>query len=72
MAEYKRESKLYTVIHEVYSTDRYVYGSTLVRADSKEDAMNKLNDYLRTKPDGVYTALLCKSIESVFETNVLE
>jgi hypothetical protein len=34
--------------------------------------MKKLNDYLETKPDGVYTTLPCEDIKYVWELKVLE
>lgn len=63
---------LYKIMHEHYATDRYQFGTTIVSASSKEEAMKKLNDYLETKPDGVYTALPCKDIKYVLELKVLE
>jgi hypothetical protein len=48
------------------------FGTTIVSASSKEEAMKKLNDYLETKPDGVYTSLPCKDIKYVWELKVLE
>jgi hypothetical protein len=63
---------LYKIFHEHYATDRYQYGTTIVSASSKEEAMKKLNDYLSTKPDGVYTALPCKDINDVHVLKVLE
>ena len=63
---------LYTVIHEQFATDRYELGNTIVSASSKEEAMKKLNDYLSTGPDGVYTGLPCKDINHVWPLSVLE
>jgi hypothetical protein len=63
---------LYKILHEHYATDRYQYRTTIVAASSKEEAMEKLNDYLFTKPDGVYTALPCKNIDDVSILKVLE
>ena len=63
---------LYKIMHEHYATDRYQFGTTIVSASSKEEAMKKLNDYLETKPDGVYTALPCEDIKRVWELKVLE
>jgi hypothetical protein len=63
---------LYKILHEHYATDRYQYSTTIVSASSKEEAMKKLNDYLSTKPDGVYTALPCKDINDVHVLKVLE
>lgn len=63
---------LYKIMHEHYATDRYQFGTTIVSASSKEEAMKKLNDYLETKPNGVYTALPCEDIKHVWELKVLE
>lgn len=63
---------LYKIMHQHYATDRYQYGTTIVSASSKEEAMKKLNEYLETKPDGVYTALPCENIKDVWELEVLE
>ena len=62
----------YKIKHEHYATDRYQYGTTIVSASNKEEAMKKLKEYLETKPDGVYTALPCEDIKYVWELKVLE
>lgn len=62
---------VYGIHHKQFCTDRYEYGTTLVAAKSKQEAMNKLNDYLATKPDGHYTAMPCESIEDVHHTKIL-
>ncbi len=71
MSQLKKHTKLFQVIHPHFSTDRYESGITIVEADSKEEAMQKLNDYLFTKPDGVYTDEPCKKIEYVSELQYL-
>lgn len=63
---------LYKIMHKHYAADRHQYGTTIVSASSKEEAMNKLNEYLETKPDGVYTALPCNDIKNVWALKVLE
>jgi hypothetical protein len=63
---------LYTILHEQYVTDRYQYGTTIVSASDKNEAMKKLNDYLSTNPDGGYTALPCKDINHIWKVRVLK
>ena len=62
---------MFRVIHRQYATYHYEYGSTTVKANSKEEAFNILNKYLETKPNGAYTALPCESIDDVYELHVL-
>lgn len=62
----------FRVSHQKYCTDHYELGSTIVKAESKEEAMEKLNKYLATYPDGGYTALPCEKIEYVNELTYLE
>ena len=66
-----KQAGLYDVRHEHYCTDRYEMGSTIVKAKTKKEAMDKLNAYLETKPQGVYTPLLCTSMDNVYELTVL-
>lgn len=62
---------MFRVYHRQFATDRYEYGFTIVRATSKEEALNILNLYLETKPNGAYTSLPCESINNVYEFYVL-
>lgn len=62
---------LWRVRHEHYCTDRYSRQDTIVKADSAQEAMDKLNAYLDTKPDGGYTALKCESINDVYPFSAL-
>ncbi len=62
---------MYSIVHKQFATDRFVFGTTIVEADSKENAMKKLNDYLSTKPDGFYTNEPCEKIEYVSELKYL-
>lgn len=66
------QSKLWNVFHEHYATDRYELGTTVVMAKSAEEARNKLNAWLATKPDGVYTSLDCTSVSNVHQLTALE
>lgn len=63
---------LYEVIHQKYATDRFAWGTTIVSANSKEEAMNKLNDYLSTYPDGGYTSLPCRNVNEINLLTVLK
>jgi len=62
---------MFRVYHRQFATDHYESGFTIVRATSKEEALNILNSYLETKPNGAYTALPCESINNVYEFHVL-
>jgi hypothetical protein len=62
---------LFMVMHNHFCTDHYETHSTIVEANSKLGAMTKLNLYLDTKPDGVYTPEKCKSIKDVHTLKVL-
>jgi hypothetical protein len=62
---------LYRIFHNKFATDKFELGSTIVKASSKEEAMNILNNYLSTNPDGAYTSEPCKSIEDVVSLKVL-
>lgn len=59
------------VLHKKYATDRYQLGETTVIAATPEEAMSKLNAYLITQPDGIYTDLLCESVSNVSQLKVL-
>lgn len=72
MAQFIKEEGMYKIIHQHFATDRYEYGETIVKATSKQEAMDKLNDHLSTKPNGVYTALPCKSVKDVYNLKVLQ
>lgn len=61
----------YNVVHEQYATDHFTYGTTIVEASSKEEAMEKLNSFLATNPFGVYTPLPCTSIKHVTPLKVI-
>lgn len=61
----------YAVIHRHYATDHYEYGRTIVKASSKQDAMDKLNEWISTNPYGVYTPKPCEDISKVYELNAL-
>lgn len=67
----KTEPFLYKVHHEQYATDRYVLGETIVKAESKQAAMDRLNEYLATKPHGAFTGLPCTDIKHVHELTVV-
>ena len=69
---FRKSPSLFAVYHQHFATDRYVTGSTIVSASSKEEAMDKLNMYLDTKPNGAYTAEKCLSIKDIYELNVLD
>lgn len=63
---------LFQVVHEQYATDRYSYGMTVVKASSEQDAFDKLNAYLETKPDGHYTAKPCPNVSYVSPLKVYD
>ncbi len=65
------KGNMYSVTHKQFATDRFEFGTTIVEADSKENAMKKLNEYLATEPDGVYTSKPCDKIEYVSELEYL-
>lgn len=68
---YVGTSGIYKVYHKHFCTDHYESHPTLVKASSEQEAMDILNEYLSTKPDGVYTADPCKSVEDVYEVEIL-
>lgn len=66
--EFIEHNSLYVVRHEKYeSGGRWELGETIVEAKSRQDAMDKLNTYLATNPDGVYTSELCEDVDDVSE-----
>lgn len=67
-----QEKKLYSIFHFKYGTDNLYSGETLVRGYSKQDAMDKLNNFLKTKPYDNYTPELCKSINDVHDAEILD
>lgn len=67
----KKLDNFFSVRHEHYCTDRYAMGETIVKAETPEEAMTKLNDYLKTEPHGAYTPLPCKSIKDVYPLSYL-
>ena len=64
--------KLFKVIHRQFVTDHYEFGDTIVSANSKQEAMDKLNNYLSTKPHDIYTAEPCQDIGDVYELQILK
>lgn len=62
---------IYNVRHDHFATDRYESGITVVKASSKQEAMDILNEYLSTNPDGGYTARPCISVKDVYDFEVL-
>ena len=61
----KQSNNLFTVIHEGFATDKIVTIKTVVEAESREKAMQKLNEWLAKKPHGEYTDFPCESVEHV-------
>ncbi len=72
MVQFIEEEGMYKIMHQYFVTDRYEYGETIVKATSKQDAMDKLNEHLLSKPNGIYTPLPCKSIKDVYNLKVLQ
>ena len=68
----KKHDQLFSIWHKQFRTDHYEYGLTNVKADSKEEAFNKLNNYLATYPDGGYTAMPCEDVKYVHELTYIE
>ena len=62
---------IFNIRHEHFATDRYESGITVVKASSKQEAMDILNEYLSTNPDGGYTARPCRSVKDVYDFEVL-
>jgi hypothetical protein len=69
--KFSKSNTLFSVIHRKFATDRYEYGTTIVEAVSAEEAMEKLNAYLATKPDGNYTAMPCETLDDVSQLSYL-
>ncbi len=65
------KGNMYSVMHQQFATDRYEFRTTIVEASNKEEAMKKLNEYLATEPDGVYTGKPCEKLEYVSELEYL-
>jgi hypothetical protein len=59
---------MYKVSHECITNTGYELGFTIVRAKSKQEAMDKLNGYLSDR----YNSYPCESIDMVIELEVLE
>jgi hypothetical protein len=62
---------LYEILHQKYFTDRYDYGTTIVSAYDKEEAMRKLNEYIANNKNTCYDEP-CKNINHVQVLRVIE
>ena len=64
---FKCEPNLFRVGHMKYATDRHVWGYTIVKAFSKQEAVDTLNKHL----SGDIYDKTCDSIDNVYELEVL-
>ena len=61
----QQHQSFYEIFHKGFACDSYETKRTIVEAGSAQEAMDKLNSFLQTKPDGIYTDFECENINNV-------